>query len=987
MVVFLASALPAVATAQGVSAVRFTVQEGLAQSQVTTLLQDRTGFLWIGTQGGLSRYDGDRFRTWTTAEGLPDDVVTALADDGKGHLWVGTDSGAVALRTVGGFHVIGAPGGSGAGAILALDALDGETVLAGTAGAMFRLSRNGEAGRVLDGGVQRFVRTARGAWAVGGDGVWPLGPDGRPGERIPLPAAVTAAGSAGDDVLLALADGTVWSVAGGGPSGIASPPGETVTALTVAGDGTVWMGTHRGLWRHRPGGRTEPVALAVDRIRIDVSRLFADVEGDLWIGTWGQGLIRLPPGEPTLFTPVTGLPANTVWAMDDDAAGCVWMATGEAGVVSWCGDRWGPALDSHSGLPSDLALTVRVTRDGSLWIGTDRGLVRRRPGGRLSRWDAGSGLPNPVVRDLAEDREGRLWVATSDGLAVREGSRWRSWGKDDGLPGPLVRALAVAPDGTVWLATHTSGVVRFDGRTFRAFTTRDGLPVDRVWSLMVDSRGRVWAGTDAGIWIHDPSGRSLDRVIGTGDGLPNANILFLVEDQEGTVWVGTTRGVARVSPEGRVFGVLTAADGLPDSEAAENAALCDRTGAVWLGMAGGVVRIRPQSLKPPSRKLYPVLERVQVDGRDVPAERWADGFLAIPPGSSELRLEITVPSLRNAGRLRFRYRLEPQDPGWSLPTDERHLTERRLAPGRYRFRVRVEDSAGGTLAERTLLELDLEPFWYQTRTARWGGLALLLLVLAGTVAFRFWMLERHRRELERLVAERTAELAEANDRLEALSRTDPLTGLANRRVAEDVLPLEIRLARREILREGVARLPEFRGVGVVMLDLDRFKRINDEYGHETGDAVLVAVADAVGRVVREVDEVVRWGGEEILVIARSVTPGGLVDLSRRLLEAIASLAIPLPSGGTLGVTASAGFVPYPLALQPPAGEDHLADWLIGIADRLLYSAKERGRARAVGVRIIGAPPEGLDEGTLLTVLLANPESPPPGLRLEEIVSR
>jgi len=972
------------AAAQSVSVVRFTVREGLAQSQVSTLLQDGCGFLWIGTQGGLSRYDGARFVTWTTAEGLPDDVVTALAEAGDGTVWIGTDSGTVARRTPDGFDVVARLTEGASGGVLALTAVGRDAVLAGTASGTYRVTSDGAVSRVAEA-VRIFVRAGSGVWAVERGATWSVAQDGTSGERLETPSPVTAAAARGDDLLLALEDGTVWSAKRRGPSGIVAPRGIGVTALAVADDGTVWIGTDRGLWRHRPGGALEAVSLAIDRLRIDVRRLLVDGEGDLWIGTWGQGLVQLPPGEPTLFTPVTGLPANTVWAMDEDASGCVWMATGGAGVVSWCGDHWGTVLDSRSGLPSDLALTVRTTRDGAVWIGTDRGLVRCGPDGRLQRWDERNGLPNRVAREIAEDGEGRIWIATSGGLAVREDNRWRSWRQGDGLPGPLIRALDIDSRGIVWMATHTAGVVRFDGQRFRAFTTKDGLPVDRVWSLMVDGADRVWAGTDAGIWVHDPSGGEADRVIGIADGLPSRNILFLVEDREGSIWVGTTRGVARLSPQGKVLTVLTAEDGLPDSEAAENAALCDRSGAVWLGMAGGVARIRPGSLRPPSRAIHLVLERVQIDGAAVPVPSGPEIPLVVPPGSAEIRLEVTAPSLRNARRLRFRYRLEPQDPDWSLPTDERHVTYRRLDPGRYRFRARVEDAAGVVLGEGPPLRLELQPYWYQTRTARWGAVILLLAIVAGAVAFRIRMLERRRRELERLVAERTAELADANERLEELSRTDPLTGLANRRVAEDALPVEVRLARREIMREGVERLPEFRGVGVVMLDLDRFKAVNDAYGHEVGDAVLVSVAGAVSRTVREVDEVVRWGGEEILVIARSVTPGGLVDLAGRLLRAVAAVRVPVPDGGDLTVTASAGFVPYPLALQPPVGEEQVCDWLVAVADRLLYMAKERGRARAVGIRIAGVPPEGLDEGMLVTVLLGNPAHPPPGLVLEEIV--
>ena len=244
--------------------------------------------------------------------------------------------------------------------------------------------------------------------------------------------------------------------------------------------------------------------------------------------------------------------------------------------------------------------------------------------------------------------------------------------------------------------------------------------------------------------------------------------------------------------------------------------------------------------------------------------------------------------------------------------------------------------------------------------------------------------------LEALVAERTRELGEANSKiveqnkmLGELSRTDPLTALANRRVLEELLPVEMAVLRREAAGtpRGVPLSP--RGIVVFVLDLDYFKDVNDRHGHDMGDTYLRVVADSLRRVLREIDVAIRWGGEEFVVIGRALDRTGAVALARRLMEVIAAAQLQGRDGTAIHATVSLGFCPYPLA---GSGMLSSGSWgrLVELADRLMYEAKRRGRARACGLVYSPAPRRGIDEREVVERLLTDPSAPAPGLELLEL---
>lgn len=994
-------AAAASAPAQWVPTRQYGTREGLAQSQLTALVQDAHGYIWVATHGGLSRFNGRRFANYTTLNGLPDDVLSCLAADAKGGVWVGADSGRLALWDGRALREVPVPDPAGRAPVAGLLVLPGGGVLMGRDSGLWL---GGETGfRNVDPEPVRCIVPdgEGGAWILGsallrwtGGGKEPF-----PGDLpVAAPRLVSICASRGGLWMIG-GDGTVWRwSAGAGWRRFIVPVQEPKALAAHPGEG-LWVGGRDGLWLLHEDGRSEFHRIKSNEPSTSVASLLVDREGSLWIGSFTEGLYQKISTPLTLFTRDSGLASTTVWSFAEDArTGCMGMGSDSAGLLGWCDDGgWSRPLGPAQGLPSPRAIAVAPAPGGAFWVGTHQGLALVRNGTVQRVWTRRDGMPDEYIRAVLPDPDGAVWVGTGGGLARLARGRWSSWTAAEGLPCPIIRGLAHDGRGGLWIATHSCGVVRFDGTSFESFTVAQGLPNDRVWCVMVDSKDRVWAGTDSGIWVHPQDG-SPDFTVGLEHGLPSINILFLLEDGGGDVWVGTTRGTVRCTPEGRLLRVYTAADGFSDSEAAENAALMDRQGRLWFGFASGVTRVdsvrEERNLLPPAV----VLERFLVNGRDA-----GDSFplagagvserapVELEAGASELRFEYSALSFVAPAGVQYRFMLEGYDPEWSMPTEEDHVTYRNIPPGRYRFLLKAANG-DGVWAERALaLRLVLHPAWYATLWFRLLAAAGMAALAAGLLWMRMAGLRRQKATLKREVAARTGELREANRRileqnrlLAELSRTDPLTGLGNRRVMEEQLPLEVALQRREVKRVPAGGIGGHFGLALFMLDLDNFKPVNDRLGHDMGDLVLRRVGDSFQRSLREVDLPVRWGGDEFLILCRALDRQGVLEVANRLLEEIALLRIAGPGLPSIAVTPSIGFVAYPFRRE---GLLHSPQWplLIQLADRYLYLAKERGRARACGVAIDPARECEEPEEELVRRLLGEPGAPPAGLAFQELV--
>ena len=942
----------------------WTSESGLPQNTIDVIVQTRDGYLWMGTEEGLARFDGARFvaSDRQTAPALRSSFVSSLYEAPDGTLWIGTYGGGLA-RLRGGrieaFHP----------ELLGADRL---REMVATADGLFIGTAGGGLLRIEGEKVTRYTTRD----GLPSDRIWALEHDGEGGLWVAthgggvvrwrgsrVQQRITTAEGLPNDLartMLRDADGTLWIGTDGG--GLVAwrngtivriittrdgLPSNFIRALQRDRDGSLWIGTDGGLARWR-GVRAQVLGVAEGLPSPVVRTVVEDREGSLWVGTTG-GLVRLSDTRFLSYTRKEGLPVDAVRPILEDRLGRVWVGTEGGGI---CTILPAPVrcVAKKDGLPHDSVYALAEGRDGSLWIGTDGGGVARfRDGKLVGTIDA---LPNNRVRALAETPDGSLWVSTTAGLArVRDGTVTHVRELDD----RQLRPLLALPDGSLLVGTDGAGLWRVSdkgaariagvgGRTSRP-STAGGTPAplqsDRVFSLAADANGgAVWIGTSGGGLARLDLATGAVRSLLRRDGLHD-DVVFQVVDADGDLWMTSNRGLYRVAREnvlaamggrksdltGTVYGTT---DGMPSAEcnAGFPSAIRARDGRLWIATARGVAVVDPHAS---ARNTVPPpvhVEEVLIDGNPAPA-----GPLRVPPRTQRLELRYTALSLRAPERVTFRYMLEGYDHDWVNAGTMRVAHYTKLAPGNYTFRVVATNEDGVRSTGEARLGVLVGPRWFETWWARLLGFALIAAAIWGAMRLRLAALRaRKNEELARLAGELESanrQLAVANVRLRALSYIDGLTGVANRRRFDEALE-----------EACAAAIEQGEPVSLVLIDLDHFKQLNDSQGHQDGDEAL----RTVGALLNERTETrgglaARFGGEEFAWLL----PGVALDDAKAEAEAfrikVRDAAIRHDGAGagivtaSLGVSASNGTAaPTPLSL-------------VAAADAALYRAKSGGRDR------------------------------------------
>ncbi len=877
-----------------------------AANTVRTLALEKDGTLWLGGSGGLDRFDvkNERFTHHRGREdGLPDTRVQTLLVDRQGTLWIGTWRG------------------------LARKPADGpiETLDVGLSDQLVTLLAETLDGRIVVGTAQGQLR------ALSPDGqALPFSPGARPG-----------------------ATSGVWPV-----MAMAQPDADEL-----------WFGDASGLSRRRATDGTLierlPASGAGTAPRSDVRALLRDHSGTVWAGSYGGGLMRHVPSLPGLsmvrdaIGPApAGLDVRSILQLDN---GEIWLGLLSGGIERR--DRQlqplghiAPAGAGAGGLPPGRVNALGQTKDGSVWVAVDTQLLRFDAQGR---WKETLRSGNAVPRRFQPTDDGALWIATLDGVM-----RWTPAHPQmraiptDGLVGGTgeVNAFARMPDGSLW-AGGAAGLFRVAKpgaeEPVAEWVEPQGLTGQTVLGMAVDPAGRLWVDTGTGLhrMIGSDGKHARFEAIAASDvgGAFGANLLF---DKQGRVWSQRNMYDPR-SGERRELGAADGADlGTGWFRAYEK--LDD--GRMLFGGARGLLVIDPERFSPWGYKPPLVVSELRVDGveRTLPASG-ADVVLA--PGERGLSLVFASLDYSQPGRNRYRYRLEGLDHGWiDAGALSRTAAYTNLSPGHYQLRVQGSNRDGAWSPSELQINVDVRAAWWQTPWAMALAVIAAFGLVAAIVSMRTRLLLRHRRVLEARVQERTVALEAATAaltaksiELEEASLTDPLTGLRNRRFLDRQLPADAALTLRhyEALAGGHAEDAGEHDLLFFLIDIDHFKRINDAHGHMAGDAVLEQMRGRLEQVFRATDYLVRWGGEEFLIVARGTPRRRAAELAERARHAVGAQAFTLDGGFRLTLSCSVGFSAFPLCPGMPGALDwHAA---IDLADAALYEAKEVGRNAWVGL--------------------------------------
>ncbi|MDJ0278328.1 diguanylate cyclase [Sphingomonas sp. 2R-10] len=950
---------------------------GLPHATTTAIVQASDGLMWIGTRGGLARYDGQRLKIFRQSAidigNLPDNYIRALLPLSHGGILVGTNVGGMVRYDPVSNSFVPTPGAGGVG--------PGSRILA------LASDRRGGALIASDHGVFHYDATRN-----------HVHPVTRPGSVL----------AEGAFAVHADADGTIYA---GGDAGlfvrrrgardfvqVATPAIGDVWAIARDAAGRLWIGTgSHGIYVQLANGRfVQPPALAGDAPQIShrTIRSFAvGADGVVWAGTDGVGVLRIATRGGFAVRAMRNGPANrgslagdTVRDVTIDRAGRLWAAT-EVGASQTDPDMdaiftiANAMPDPRQSLADRNVRGVMVDRHDRIWIGMGNGLVDRvdrvagvvrhlrldgshagqdvkafaeRPDGTILAGGRGivaidpdtlreRPLPLPDLGDLPVISlawvEQRLLIGTYKGLFVwderaRRMQRYRHVDGDDGtLANNEVINIVAAPGGGVWIATP-GGVNRFDPATGRFATYRHrpddpaSLPQNYTGSI-VPQPDALWIGTYGGVARGMPAGdRWRFHAINEARGLANDNVAALQADRAGRIWSTGASGISVIDPARESVLVVSRRDGLTSDAFNQRVAAITHGGDLLFGGTGGLLVLRPDRMlaaQPPVATTLAPTE-IEENGRAVPIDPLA-GRHSIQSDGRGIRIGFALTDYAAPDEIRYRYRLRGFDENWVAvpPATPAAAIYTNLPGGDYVLELQAQIPGVHPRVVTTTVDLLVARAWHEWWSVRLVLAVLACLLIFGIVQLRTLVLRRRTRALETVIGQRTQELRAANVTLERLASTDPLTGLANRRTMMTMLAA----ARENAIRSG-------RPYVVAMIDIDHFKRINDAHGHQIGDLVLEAVAARIAASVRTVDCVARYGGEEIAILFADAEPHEAWATTDRLREEIADTPIEA-RGLSVSVTVSGGVAAASPDTSPAAMLHH--------ADLALYRAKRGGRNR------------------------------------------
>jgi len=933
----------------------WTTDAGLPQTSIYTIAQTGDGYLWVGTESGLARFDGLRFTVYNrrNTKALPTDYIARLLGARDGSLWIGTDSGLVHQKN-GAWTTYTVHDGLSSNDIHALFEGSDGSLWVGT-------------GRGLD-------RLQNGKIQVYGSR------DGLPGTMV----TDLKADSAG--VLWIATDAGLGRFDGKSFTAYTALDGLTnnvLSALAIAPDGSVWMAAANGQLARLTQGRVENESKAVINDSIngdDINALLFDRDGNLWIGFESRGLARLHNGALSLYGATNGLPGQTVESFFEDSEHNLWVGLFDSGLVQLRDGKF-TTFGKAEGLSSNIGWCGLQAKDGSIWMATSTGgLDRILPDGAVRSTTNGERQSSETIHSMLETRDGAIWLGQRHGVLTRFlNDRFKTFKYERSNKNAInsmleehdgslivgtygsgvarfkngqfeairatgeVPAMAEAADGTLWLGTDGEGVIRIKDGIETNFTKAKGLLSDHILALDMDAQGVLWIGSSSGGLNRIQDGKITSYT--PDQGLFDSTVGNILEDNLGNLWMGSDNGVFRArkselndfanrrisSIHGVVYGTM---DGLRSRETMQGGtgtASKGPDGRLWFSTMRGLSVVDPAHAVDSDQGLHVLIEEVSINGKMAESA----SAIRVGPRASRLEIQFTAPSFVAPGQIQFRSMLEGFDDHWSTASTRRSADYTNLPPGRYRFLVEASRDGNAWSASAEPLSVAVVPPWYRTLLAYLIYILAAIILTWQVVEMRTRSLKRRRDELERLVVERTAQLEiekqglmRAREALQFQAAHDSLTGLWSRGAILEQLARELERATRQ------------RTVfSVILGDLDHFKVVNDTHGHLYGDFVLRESAHRLVELMRGYDAVGRYGGEEFLILLPGYDAAKNPARTQQLVEVLA--ARPFDCNGTeINVTCSFG-----VTITWPWLDRTTIDDLIRRADKALYQAKRNGRNR------------------------------------------
>ncbi|UCH98355.1 MAG: response regulator [Candidatus Aminicenantes bacterium] len=769
------------------------IERGLPQVTVHEVIRTRPGYLWLGTQEGLVRFDGVRFKTFDkkSVEQLDNNWIWTLYEDRKGNLWIGTDGGGVTCMKDGKFVTYTTQHGLSNNIVRSIGEDSEGNLWMGTESGLNRLAREKFTIFTKKQGLSnekiRCIHEDR-------DGNLWIGTNGGGLNRLKdnrFTAYTTKEGLSDDQISVICEDrdGNLWiGTDCGGLNHLKDDRFTTYTtkeglshdrisAIYEDQAGCLWIGTYGGGLNRLKDGKFTAFTTKEGLSDDFVFSIFEDPEGSLWIGTGGGGLNRLKDGKFTPYTTTEGLSDNLVSSIYEDGEGNLWIGTYRGGLNRLKQGTF-TAYTTKQGLSNHLVRSIHKDRQGNLWIGTDRGLNRLKDE-TFTVFTKEHGLSNEKVWCIHEDRQGNLWVGTDSGLNCLKDGKFTIFTRKQGLSNEKIICILEDRTGNLWIGTNGGGLNRLKNGKFTVYTTKEGLSNDMVWAIYEDEEGTLWIGTRGGGLNRLKNGKFTRFCV--KEGLFDDIVYQILEDDRGNFWMSCNKGIFKVKKqelndfaEGKTNSFHCVSynekDGMKSRECnggTQPPGWKTRDGKLWFPTIKGVMMIDPSFTRINQVPPPVVIEKIITNDLNFqPPVLTNNGKVILPPGTERLDIQYTGLSLLVPEKVRFRYKMEGFDEEWVEVGTRRTAYYTKLPPGDYTFRVTACNNDGIWNKTGAFISFYLRPFFYQTF---WFYLSCVLAVgVIGFIGYRVRVRRFKAREakLRRLVEARTKQLKELNIELE-----------------------------------------------------------------------------------------------------------------------------------------------------------------------------------------------------------------------------
>lgn len=760
----------------------YTIEQGLNNNLILSVFQDKSGNLWFGTfGGGVTKYDGRYLTNLTISEGLPSNIVNCISEDNAGNLWFGTGTGAVKFD------------GTSFTSFTQKEGLchnDVRSIVRDDSGKIW-ISTNGGGISVFDG--QSFSNYS---------------------EKEGL--LQNYIGS-----LYKTKDGSIWI--GSVTQGLMKFDGSTFTVYskkeglpnyairTILEDteGNMWFGSSNDGVSKFDGKYfthyTENEGLNTNIFRSSLS----DQTGNLWFGTRGGGLIRFDGNLFTHLSANEGLSHNRIMSILQDKTGNLWFGT-FGGYVTKCSTRivngikqqYFTRFGEKEGLLNSRIYSIIQDKDGNIWFGTDGGGVSKFDGETMTTYTHLEGLKNNSIRKIYQDRDGIYWFATyGSGVSRFDGKTFTNYTKKDGLGSDNVLSILQDTNGTIWFGTDNGGVTCYDGKNFIQYSKKQGFFNNTVYSILQDKDGLMWFGT-GGDGVISFDGKIFTRYADDA-GLNNNHILSLLQDSHNNIWVGTRFGpnVLKAGNRNRItretsstlFKSYGYEDGFLGIGCNLGAIAEDRDGNIWIGTNDRLTTFHAGKEKTDSIPPNLQLTKIQLFHEDIPWTELAvkkdttmvlrNGIalgklkftgisqwyglpenLSLPFNHNYLSFDFIGITQTQIKKIKYQYQLEGLDKDWSTSTDRTEVTYGNLHYGNYIFRVKSINSEGFRSNEISY-PFSIRPPWWSTWWFYLFLLVAFILMIYSFIKYRIRKLKHDKQLLLIKVNEQTHELTEKNEAL------------------------------------------------------------------------------------------------------------------------------------------------------------------------------------------------------------------------------